>query len=52
MNNKINKMVNIIINNNGPVVWTPKIAAHKFTFWGHSVCVSWKKKTPEPVEIK
>jgi hypothetical protein len=32
-----------IRNNNGPVVWTRKIAAHKFTFWGHSVCVSWKK---------
>jgi hypothetical protein len=42
-------MINIIINNNGPVVWTRKITAHKFTFWGHCVCVSRKKKT-EPVE--
>jgi hypothetical protein len=48
--NKINKMINIIINNNGPVVWTRKIAALKFTFWGHCVCASCKKKPSEPVE--
>jgi hypothetical protein len=31
--NEINETINIIINNNGPVLWTRKIAAHKLTFW-------------------
>jgi hypothetical protein len=42
-------MINIIINNNGPVVWTRKTAAHKFTF-GAIICVFLGKKPSEPVE--